>query len=53
MDEEDIDKAVMAYLRKKGFREAEKVLLEEQNRGSSAASRTDPEIAKQILTFAS
>ncbi|XP_078443254.1 TBP-associated factor 5 [Wolffia australiana] len=52
MDEEDIDKAVMAYLRKKGFKDAERVLQEEQNRGSSAGSRTDPEIAKQILTFA-
>lgn len=52
MDEEEIDKAVMAYLRKKGFKEAERVLQEEQNRGSSAGSRTDTEIAKQILTFA-
>ncbi|CAA7408083.1 unnamed protein product [Spirodela intermedia] len=52
MDEEEIDKAVMAYLRKKGFKEAERVLQEEQNRVSSVGSRSDPEIAKQILTFA-
>lgn len=51
MDEEEINKAVMAYLRKKGFKEAERVLHEEQNRPSSAASRTDPDIAKQILSF--
>ncbi|MQL68567.1 hypothetical protein Taro_000809 [Colocasia esculenta] len=51
MDEEEIDKAVMAYLRKKGYKEAERVLQEEQSRSSSAASRTDPDIAKQILSF--
>ncbi|KAG1363709.1 hypothetical protein COCNU_11G005360 [Cocos nucifera] len=37
MEEEELQKAVYAYLRKKGFRQTELVLQEEQNRLSSSA----------------
>eukprot|EP01018_Ginkgo_biloba_P022060 Gb_03026 [translate_table: standard] len=51
MEEEEIEKAVLAYLKKKGFRQTELALQEEQHRTSSAPN-TDPEVAKQILLFA-
>ncbi|PIA42639.1 hypothetical protein AQUCO_02000230v1 [Aquilegia coerulea] len=53
MEEDDVEKAVMAYLKKKGFKATELALQEEQSRNSSSsASKTDPDIAKQILSFA-
>uniref|UniRef100_A0A0D6R1S2 TFIID subunit TAF5 NTD2 domain-containing protein n=1 Tax=Araucaria cunninghamii TaxID=56994 RepID=A0A0D6R1S2_ARACU len=51
MEEEEIEKAVLAYLRKKGFSKTQLTLQEEQQKNSSAP-KTDPEIAKQILAFA-
>lgn len=38
MDDEEVEKAVLAYLKKKGFRQTEQALLDEQNRLSSSAS---------------
>lgn len=54
MEEEDIDRAVMAYLKKKGFKDAERVLVEERNKvqNNNVVSLTDPNIGKQILSFA-
>ncbi|KAA8521689.1 hypothetical protein F0562_012321 [Nyssa sinensis] len=57
MDEEEIEKAVIAYLKKKGFRQTELAFQEEQQQTktsssiSSTNSRTDPGIAKHILSF--
>ncbi|XP_077222566.1 TBP-associated factor 5 isoform X2 [Tasmannia lanceolata] len=51
MENEDIEKAVIAYLKKKGFKQTELAFQEEQNKVSSA-SQTDPDIAKRILSFA-
>ncbi|XP_042482194.1 transcription initiation factor TFIID subunit 5 isoform X1 [Macadamia integrifolia] len=52
MEEDEIEKAVLAYLKKKGFKQTELTLQEEQSKSSSAAaSQTDPEVAKKILTF--
>lgn len=65
MDEDDIEKAVIAYLKKKGFKQTELAFQEEHqkqskninnssslsNTNSSASSHTDPDIAKQILSF--
>lgn len=72
MDEEEIEKAVLAYLRKKGYKQAESALHEEQQKhhhlksaatnnnsnnnnsssnSNSTNSQTDPDIARQILSF--
>ncbi|KAA8538709.1 hypothetical protein F0562_028310 [Nyssa sinensis] len=57
MDEDEIEKAVIAYLKKKGFRQTELAFQEEQQQTknsssiSSANSRTDPDITKRILSF--
>lgn len=56
MDEEEIEKAVIAYLKKKGFKQTELAFQEEQQHhhhttNSSVASQTDTDIAKQILSF--
>eukprot|EP00252_Welwitschia_mirabilis_P003149 TRINITY_DN13239_c0_g1_i1.p1 TRINITY_DN13239_c0_g1~~TRINITY_DN13239_c0_g1_i1.p1 ORF type:complete len:659 (+),score=138.91 TRINITY_DN13239_c0_g1_i1:219-2195(+) len=51
MDEEEIEKAVVAYLKKRGFNQARLSLEEELQNKSSSATKTDPEIAKQILAF--
>ncbi|XAR57682.1 hypothetical protein NMG60_11025924 [Bertholletia excelsa] len=57
MDEEEIEKAVIAYLKKKGFKQTEIAFQEEQQQtkntssNSSANSQTDPDIAKHILSF--
>ncbi|CDP05651.1 unnamed protein product [Coffea canephora] len=59
MDEEDIEKAVMTYLKKKGFKQTELAFQEEQQRQhpktalNSTNSHVDPEIACQILSFSS
>ncbi|CAI9112237.1 OLC1v1012656C2 [Oldenlandia corymbosa var. corymbosa] len=65
MDEEEIEKAVLAYLKKKGFKQTELAFHEEQqhnlkaattpggNSISSPTSNSDPEIARQILSFSS
>ncbi|OVA10084.1 LisH dimerization motif [Macleaya cordata] len=52
MEEEDIEKAVIAYLKKKGFKQTELAFQEEQSKSSSSnASQTDPDIAKHLLSF--
>ncbi|KAL6960507.1 Transcription initiation factor TFIID subunit 5 [Sarracenia purpurea var. burkii] len=58
MDEEEIEKAVIAYLKKKGFRQTELAFQEEQQQhnkntssNSSVNSHTEPDIAKHILSF--
>lgn len=59
MDEEEIEKAVMTYLKKKGFKQTELAFQEEQQRQhsktafNSTNSHVDPEIASQILSFSS
>ncbi|XP_010275775.1 PREDICTED: transcription initiation factor TFIID subunit 5 [Nelumbo nucifera] len=47
MEDEEIEKMVIAYLKKKGFKQTELALQEEQSK-SSFASQTDPD--KQILS---
>jgi len=43
MEDEDIEKTVIAYLKKKGFKQTELALQEEQNQiSSSSSSLTDP-----------
>ncbi|XP_058067620.1 transcription initiation factor TFIID subunit 5 isoform X2 [Magnolia sinica] len=52
MEEEEIEKAVLAYLKKKGFKQTELALQEEQQSKNPSASQTDPDVAKRILFFA-
>ncbi|CAA0806841.1 Transcription initiation factor TFIID subunit 5 [Striga hermonthica] len=55
MDPEDIDKAVLAYLDKRGFKQAELALQQEKQqhgKGNASIAQIDPDIAKQILAFA-
>ncbi|KVH91667.1 hypothetical protein Ccrd_006296, partial [Cynara cardunculus var. scolymus] len=60
MEEEVLDKAVFMYLKKKGFTQTEQIFQQEQqskNKNSSSSinatdvSLSDPDLAKQILTF--
>lgn len=52
MDEEEIEKAVLAYLKKKGFKQTELALQEEQQlRNKNSSPSTNPEIAKHILAL--
>ncbi|KAG6410650.1 hypothetical protein SASPL_128715 [Salvia splendens] len=57
MDQEEIDKVVLAYLDKRGFKQAGLVLQQEKQQSSSKGSNAsstaqiDPDIAKQILSF--
>ncbi|KAL5993714.1 hypothetical protein ACLOJK_040972 [Asimina triloba] len=52
MEEEEIEKAVLAYLKKKGFKQTELALQEEQqSKNSSVTLKTDPDVAKHILSF--
>ncbi|KAF3663140.1 Transcription initiation factor TFIID subunit 5 [Capsicum annuum] len=57
MDEDEIEKAVVAYLKKKGFKQTELAFQEEQqlnnnnNNNNSANSQIDPDITKKILSF--
>ncbi|KAF5936297.1 hypothetical protein HYC85_027426 [Camellia sinensis] len=56
MDGEEIEKAVIAYLKKKGFKQTELAFQEEQqhhtkNSSSNSSSSTDPDIAKHLLSF--
>jgi transcription initiation factor TFIID subunit 5 len=61
MDEEEVEKAVLSYLKKKGFKQTELAFHEEQlllhaknsSSNSSANSQTDPDIVKHILSFVS
>ncbi|KAL8153319.1 hypothetical protein V2J09_011079 [Rumex salicifolius] len=57
MEEEEIEKAVLAYLKKKGFKQTELSFHEEQQnqqpKNSSFNSQTDPDVAKLILSFSS
>ncbi|GFQ06474.1 transcription initiation factor TFIID subunit 5 [Phtheirospermum japonicum] len=57
MDQEDIDKVVLAYLDKRGFKQAGLAFQQEKQlhgKGSNASSTSqiDPDITKQILAFA-
>ncbi|KAK1268086.1 hypothetical protein QJS04_geneDACA013697 [Acorus gramineus] len=51
--EDDVQRAVVAYLRKKGFRQAELALMEEQNKNPSSSSSPsiDPDVGRHILSF--
>ncbi|XP_057959727.1 transcription initiation factor TFIID subunit 5 [Malania oleifera] len=56
MDEEKIEKVVMTFLKKRGFKLTELAFQEEQqtknsSSSSTATSQTDPDIAKQILAY--
>ncbi|PKI72326.1 hypothetical protein CRG98_007306, partial [Punica granatum] len=58
MDEEDIEKLVTTYLKKKGFKQAELAFQEELQQqslhgkpNSSSNSLSDPDIAKLVLSF--
>ncbi|KAI3975567.1 hypothetical protein MKX01_002399 [Papaver californicum] len=52
MEDEDIHKAVMAYLKRKGFKQTELALHEDQSKSSSSnTSQTDPDVSKQLLSF--
>ncbi|PIN00738.1 hypothetical protein CDL12_26757 [Handroanthus impetiginosus] len=56
MDQEEIDKVVLAYLDKRGFKQAGLAFQQEKqqnSKGSNASStaQIDPDIAKQILAF--
>lgn len=56
MDQEEIDKVVLAYLDKRGFKQAGLAFQQEKqhhSKGSNASStaQIDPDIAKQILFF--
>lgn len=51
MDEEEIEKAVIAYLKKKGFKQTELAFQEEQQHQHPKNNTTDTDIAKQILSF--
>ncbi|XP_068650297.1 transcription initiation factor TFIID subunit 5-like isoform X1 [Aristolochia californica] len=50
MEEEEIEKAVLAYLNKKGFKQTELALQEEQSK-SSSNTQTDPGVARRIISF--
>ncbi|KAG5563029.1 hypothetical protein RHGRI_005693 [Rhododendron griersonianum] len=56
MEDEVIQKAVIAYLKKKGFKQTELAFQEEQHSRSSSSNsslQTDPDIARNILSFSS
>ncbi|KAL8034958.1 hypothetical protein ABFX02_12G065500 [Erythranthe guttata] len=52
MDQEEIDKVVLAYLDKRGFKQAG-FAFQQNSKGSNTSStaQIDPDIAKQILAF--
>ncbi|MCO5597089.1 hypothetical protein L7F22_051163 [Adiantum nelumboides] len=52
MDEEQFDKAVLAYLQKKKYHHAEQALQEELLKSASSSSKADPDIANQVLRYA-
>ncbi|KAL0425202.1 UNVERIFIED_CONTAM: Transcription initiation factor TFIID subunit [Sesamum radiatum] len=56
MDQEEIDKVVLAYLDKRGFKQAGLAFQQEKQQhskgsNSSSTAQIDPDIAKQILAF--
>lgn len=51
MEEEQIEKAVLAYLKKRGFHQTQ-ISLQEEHQKNPSAAKTDPEVAKLILSFA-
>ncbi|KAI8569275.1 hypothetical protein RHMOL_Rhmol02G0266300 [Rhododendron molle] len=56
MEDEVIQKAVIAYLKKKGFKQTELAFQEEQhsrNSSSNSSLQTDPDIARNILSISS
>lgn len=48
MDEEEIEKVVLAYLKKKGLKQTELAFQEEQQQ---AKNNADPDVAKQVVSF--
>lgn len=48
MDEEEIEKVVLAYLKKKGLKQTELAFQEEQQQ---AKNNADPDAAKQVVSF--
>ncbi|KAH7289839.1 hypothetical protein KP509_30G020600 [Ceratopteris richardii] len=51
MEEEQIKNAVLAYLQKKGYRQAELAFQEEDLKSTSSSFKTDTDIANQILRY--
>ncbi|KAG8379567.1 hypothetical protein BUALT_Bualt07G0102400 [Buddleja alternifolia] len=53
MDQEEIDKVVLAYLDKRGFKQAGLAFQQEkqQHSNTSSTAQIDPDIAKQLLSF--
>ncbi|KAF5176373.1 hypothetical protein FRX31_034040 [Thalictrum thalictroides] len=53
MEEDELIKVLVAYLKKKGMTATELAFQAEQQsrNSSSSASKTDPDIAKQILSL--
>lgn len=50
--EEDLDKAVFLYLKKKGFTQTEQIFQQEQqNKNNKNSTDVDADITKQILSF--
>lgn len=51
--EEELDKAVFTYLKKRGFTQTEQVFQQEQQNknNKNATDASDPDVTKQILTF--
>lgn len=60
MDEEELEKAVLSFLKKKGFKQTELAFQEEQQHQhtknnsstiSSANSQSDPDFSRHLLAF--
>ncbi|MCL7034429.1 hypothetical protein MKW94_007644 [Papaver nudicaule] len=52
MEDEEVEKVVMAYLEKKGFKQTQLAFQEEQSKSSSSnASETNPDVSKHLLSF--
>lgn len=53
--EEELDKAVFMYLKKKGFTQTEQIFRQEQqnknNKNDTDASMSETDLTKQILTL--
>ena len=48
MDEEEIEKVVLAYLKKKGLKQTELAFQEEQQQVKNNA---DPDVSKQVISL--
>ncbi|KAI5058413.1 hypothetical protein GOP47_0026583 [Adiantum capillus-veneris] len=51
MDEEQLDKAVLAYLQNKKYHQAEQAFQEELLKSGSSSSKTGPDIANSLLRY--